>query len=129
MSQNQIRTRFLAIEVEITQLPKREDLHAALAVANVKVTKLLDAIAVNCSLVIMSVSFTGLPFTEENVPDVAASLVGTIVYAGGDPNTGALCQRMRTVIESFSKAENILRFIVDPDKDTDVIIFELTLQS
>ena len=79
MSQNQIRTRFIAFDLKLTTLPEREDIHIALGIVNVQITKLLDVIAHHCGLTVMSISFASVPFVVKNALDTAASLQGPVL--------------------------------------------------
>ena len=122
VSQSQpIRTRFMVINVEITPIPEQEDIHGAIESTTVKIVQLLDAIATRCQLIVMSTSFTVIPFVDQKVPEVAASLHCTVVYANGNPDTRVISRN----IEGVDK-RRFEKFVTDIDEN--VIIVEITFK-
>ncbi len=126
MSQNQIRTRFIAFDLKLLKLSEREDLHTALAIANVEVAKILDIIANDCKLTVMSISFASVPFVVKNDPDTAASLQGIAVFAGGNPDTESICKVVQMLLKHHAVSKYFTKSSVELDEESDVIILELT---
>lgn len=120
MSQKQIRTRFITVDLEIGTLPEQEDIHTAIAIGNAMIANLLDNVSEACQITITSISFTAIPLIDKSIPETATSIHGIIVYAGG-ADTETIRKGIETVHGNWETSRQFEQFMAASDNESNVI--------